>query len=230
MLSELRKNIFESENIMLDILSQSLSKITKMETNDLVQQLSEVFIPDDTFMFGPQSMIDMDHVQAFAHSKGSLSFDGDFPSDSSGDDDVTSESSVADFTNFIPKLPASPSMSHIISIGQLLESALEVAGQVAGTTVSTSPLPFSAMASQCQTLGTDTRKKLTNWLSSENHQHMKAISPFTTIPADEQPSFSKIMGEDGPVGGALVAMESRLALRLPPASPFDNFLRAARQH
>lgn len=230
LLSELRKNIFESENIMLDILSQSLSKITKMEANDLVQQLSEVFVPDDAFMFGPQSLIDMDHVQAFAHAKGSLSFDGDFPSDSSGDDDVTSESSVADFTNFIPKLPASPSMSHIISIGQLLESALEVAGQVAGTTVSTSPLPFSAMASQCQTLGTDTRKKLTNWLSNENHQHMKAISPFTTIPADEQPSYSKIMGEDGPVGGALVPMESRLALRLPPASPFDNFLRAARQH
>lgn len=230
LLSELRKNIFESENIMLDILSQSLSKITKMEPNDLVQQLSEVFVPDDAFMFGPQSMIDMDHVQAFARSKGSLSFDGDFPGDSSGDDDVTSESSVADFTNFIPKLPASPSMSHIISIGQLLESALEVAGQVAGTTVSTSPLPFSAMASQCQTLGTDTRKKLTNWLSSENHQHMKASSPFTTIPADDQPSFIKIMGEDGPVGGALVAMESRLALRLPPASPFDNFLRAARQH
>lgn len=48
----------------------------------------------------------------------------DFPSDSSGDDDVTSESSVADFTNFIPKLPASPSMSHIISIGQLLESVI----------------------------------------------------------------------------------------------------------
>lgn len=139
-----------------------------MEANDLVQQLSEGFVPDDTFMFGPQSMIDMDHVQAFARSKGSLSFDGvyikfsmllskivkqwvevlclrpdssfthtvykyqslmhlslmlqDFPSDSSGDDDVTSESSVADFTNFIPKLPASPSMSHIISIGQLLES------------------------------------------------------------------------------------------------------------
>ncbi|XP_063937421.1 protein SEMI-ROLLED LEAF 2 isoform X2 [Daucus carota subsp. sativus] len=230
LLSELRKNIFESENIMLDILSQSLSKITKMEANDLVQQLSEGFVPDDTFMFGPQSMIDMDHVQAFARSKGSLSFDGDFPSDSSGDDDVTSESSVADFTNFIPKLPASPSMSHIISIGQLLESALEVAGQVAGTTVSTSPLPFSAMASQCQTLGTDTRKKLTNWLSSENHQQMKSISPITTIPVDEQSSFSKIMGEDEPVGGALLTMESRLALRLPPASPFDNFLRAARQH
>lgn len=71
--------------------------------------------------------------------------------------------------------------------------ALEVAGQVAGTTVSTSPLPFSAMASQCQTLGTDTRKKLTNWLSSENHQQMKSISPITTIPVDEQSSFSKVI-------------------------------------
>lgn len=48
----------------------------------------------------------------------------DFPTDSSGDDDATSESSVADFPNFIPKLPASPSMSHIISIGQLLESVI----------------------------------------------------------------------------------------------------------
>lgn len=49
-----------------------------MEANDLVQQLSEVFVPDDAFMFGPQSLIDMDHVQAFAHAKGSLSFDGVF--------------------------------------------------------------------------------------------------------------------------------------------------------
>lgn len=43
--------------------------------------------------------------------------------------------------------------------------ALEVAGQVAGTPVSTSPLPYRAMASQCEALGTDTRKKLSNWLT-----------------------------------------------------------------
>lgn len=69
--------------------------------------------------------------------------------------------------------------------------ALEVAGQVAGTSVSTSPLPFSAMASQCQALGTDTRKKLTNWLSHDNH-YVKAASPLITFPADEQPSIRKV--------------------------------------
>lgn len=48
--------------------------------------------------------------------------------------------------------------------------ALEVAGQVAGTSVTTSPLPYNTMASQCEALGTGTRKKLSNWLAHEHHQ------------------------------------------------------------
>lgn len=46
-----------------------------MEADDLVQQLSEAFAPDDTFMYGPQSILDLDHTQAAAHLKESLSFD-----------------------------------------------------------------------------------------------------------------------------------------------------------
>jgi hypothetical protein len=48
--------------------------------------------------------------------------------------------------------------------------ALEVAGQVAGSSVTTSPLPYNTMASQCEALGTGTRKKLSNWLAHEHHQ------------------------------------------------------------
>lgn len=62
--------------------------------------------------------------------------------------------------------------------------ALEVAGQVAGTTVSNSPLPFNTMASHCEALGTDTRKKLSTWLTHENH-YAKAASdselPFNKV-------------------------------------------------
>ena len=46
--------------------------------------------------------------------------------------------------------------------------ALEVAGQVVGTPVSTSPLSYSMMAGQCEALETGTRKKLSNWLAQEN--------------------------------------------------------------
>ncbi|CAA0827273.1 Uncharacterized protein SHERM_22968 [Striga hermonthica] len=79
-----------------------------------------------------------------AHSKGSQSFDGEFSANSLVEDDAMSISSFADITRFIPKVPASPSlspsMSHIASIGQLLESAT-----------------FRHL-----------RKKLSNWLVQEN--------------------------------------------------------------
>lgn len=57
-----------------------------------------------------------------------------------------------------------------------------------------------------------------------------AYTPFLLYMVSFNRQYVQIMGEDEPVGGALLTMESRLALRLPPASPFDNFLRAARQH
>lgn len=38
----------------------------------------------------------------------------------------------------------------------------------------------------------------------------------------------QILEEEGPVRGPPLSKEPWLALRLPPASPFDNFLRAAR--
>ena len=38
------------------------------------------------------------------------------------EDEVTSEASVADIARFIPRVPPSPSISHIMGIGQLLES------------------------------------------------------------------------------------------------------------
>jgi hypothetical protein len=47
-----------------------------MEAEDVANQLSESFIPDDAFMFGPQSMLDFDQNQMPGHSKESLSFDG----------------------------------------------------------------------------------------------------------------------------------------------------------
>ncbi|KAM7478464.1 hypothetical protein LguiA_026677 [Lonicera macranthoides] len=220
LLAELRNKIFEFDKIVQEILVHSLSGITEMEAEDLAKQLSENFTPDDALMFGSQSRVDIDHNQMAAHSKDSLSFDGDFSSNSF-EEEVTSESSVLDFGNrFIPKVSTTPSsMSHIISIGQLLESALEVAGQVAGTSVSNSPVPFNTMASHCEALGLDTRKKLCSWLTQENH-YAKA--------ADSELTFDKMSGQDGLVQGALMPTDPWLALRLPPASPFDNFLRAAR--
>ncbi|KAK3031229.1 hypothetical protein RJ639_036884, partial [Escallonia herrerae] len=127
LLIELQKKTDESDKILLDLLVQNLSSITKSEADDLVKQLSEAFTPDpvDALVFGPQSMLDLD-IQADARSNESLSFDTDYPINSFVEDDVTSEPSVADFSHFIPRMPPTPSMSHMMSIGQLLESLANV--------------------------------------------------------------------------------------------------------
>ncbi|KAI8555542.1 hypothetical protein RHMOL_Rhmol05G0180500 [Rhododendron molle] len=145
----------------------------------------------------------------------------DFTTNLMAEDDLRSESSVADLSRFIPHVAASPSMPHIISIGQLLESVLEVAGQVAGTSISTSPLPYSAMASQCEALGTGARQRLrlSSWLTRESHYSKTSEKLFPAISTD---GLSEIKM------GGMLPMDPWLALKLPPASPFDNFLRAAR--
>ncbi|KAL7003167.1 hypothetical protein U1Q18_004325, partial [Sarracenia purpurea var. burkii] len=235
LLHHLRNKIGETDKILVDSLVQSLSSITELEADEVVKQLSEPFTPDDAFMFGPHSVLDFEGIQGIANSKETLSCDGDFPTNSMAEDDVTSKSSVADLSCFIPKMPASPSMSHIISIGQLLESALEVAGQVAGTSISTSPLPYSAMASQCEALGIGARKKLSSWLTHEIHCTKTAENLFPALPVGGgHAEINKVHNGGGAVAvhqGALPpppSMDPWLALRLPPASPFDNFLRAAR--
>ncbi|XP_021821280.1 uncharacterized protein LOC110762878 isoform X1 [Prunus avium] len=227
LLCDLRNKIYESDNVIMEILVQFLSNVTEMEAEDVRNQLSESFTPDDAFMFGPESMLEFDQNQMAGHSKDSLSFDGEFLTNSSVEDDVTSEASVADLSRFIPRMPSSTSIAHVISIGQLMESALEVAGQVAGTSISTSPLPYNTMASQCEALGTGTRKKLCNWLAHENHQSSVRDKSFPAFPADGLTALEKIISETGPTQGAALPRDPWLAMRLPPASPFDNFLKAA---
>lgn len=221
LLAKLQSKMSKSYEIIIDILVQKLSSITEMEAEELRIQLFDTFTPEDA-MFGPESMLHLDHSHSHrvAHSKESLSFDTqEFPTNSLVEDDASSESSVSDLSRFITKSPTPSSMSHVISIRQLLDSALEAAGQVAGASVSTSPLPFSAMAGQCEALGTDSRKKLSTWLSHANGETKSAEMDVIHV---QTPSIMKILGEDEP------ARAGTNGLRLPPASPFDNFLKAAR--
>uniref|UniRef100_A0A7N0VMA9 ARM repeat superfamily protein n=1 Tax=Kalanchoe fedtschenkoi TaxID=63787 RepID=A0A7N0VMA9_KALFE len=225
-LTEVKQKMNDSNDTILDLIAQSLSCVTKLEAEDIIRQLSEAFTADDSYIFDAKMGHDLDHMHRTSESKESLSFDGDVPANQF-EDDALSESTVSDFSRFIPKVPASPSVSQIINIRQLLDSALEVAGQVAGTTVSTSPLPFSAITSQCEALGTGNRKKLTNWLVYDNHFANSSDYLLPALPANGCPEVKNISSDDGCITGNCMAADPWLAMKLPPASPFDNFLRAA---
>lgn len=223
---ELRNKVYESDKIILDIIVQNLSTIIEVEADDLAKQLQEPFTPDDAIMFGPQSILALDHSQMISNSKESLSFDEDIATNSLVEDDATSEASVANLSRFIPRMPTPSPTSHIVSIGQLMESALKVAGQVAGSTISTSPLPYNTLASHCEALGSGTRQKLSNWLIHENH-YARATNKFSPAsPADSYSALEKIISDE-PGQGSVMPQNACTAMKLPPASPFDNFLKAA---
>ncbi|KAL9660108.1 hypothetical protein QQ045_024919 [Rhodiola kirilowii] len=189
--AELKQKINESNNILFDMVVRSLSLVTELEAEDITRQLSQAFTPDDSYMLYPRMGHDSEHNRRKSESEESLAYDDE--------DDATSESTISDLSRFIPKVPASTSVSQIINIRQFLDSSLEVAEQMAGTTVSTSPLSYSSMISQLESMETN-RKKLTNWLMRDHQitstSDGSAANPWRPI-------------------------------KLPPASPFDNFLRAA---
>ncbi|XP_047325648.1 protein SEMI-ROLLED LEAF 2 isoform X2 [Impatiens glandulifera] len=222
-LSELGDKLCDSDEVLVNAIAQSLSCTFELEVSDLVGQLLEAFTPDDAFVFGPHSLVDFSYLEDIMNSSESLSSDMDFATNSAIDD-AQSESSVTDLSRFIPKLPVSPLTSHVIGVGQLLESALEVAGHVAGSSVSTSPLPYSIMANQCETFGTCSRQKLCSWLSYESNHYSTTLSSNTNSESMKMSDG----GDDDDERESGQPAEPWLALRLPPASPFDNFLRAAR--
>jgi hypothetical protein len=79
-----------------------------------------------------------------------------------------------------------------ICVLKLVFQALEVAGHVAGTSVTTSPLPYNTMASQCEALGTGTRKKLSNWLAHEHHQSRALDKSLPAFAADGHLALEKV--------------------------------------
>ena len=65
-----------------------------------------------------------------------------------------------------------------------------MAGQVAGASVSTSPLPYDTMTSQCEALGLGTRKKLSSWLV--NGHESTPDNPMPSLPTAHHSIIPKV--------------------------------------
>ncbi|KAG6575357.1 Protein SEMI-ROLLED LEAF 2, partial [Cucurbita argyrosperma subsp. sororia] len=133
----------------------------------------------------------------------------------------------------------------ILSVNQLLESVLETARQVASFPVSSAPVPYDQMKSQCEALITCKQQKMSVLHSfkhkKEDTKEEKAIvlsSEIETLPSPLPVNTMEIVPgdvkyytketnkrHDQPL---LCSHEyGRHSLRLPPSSPYDKFLKAA---
>ncbi|KAF8721519.1 hypothetical protein HU200_023025 [Digitaria exilis] len=222
-LSDCRTKVGISDQRMLDVIASALSSFTEMDKDALVKELTEMFTPEEMPLFGSNSALDWANFNGQAFSDESLSFDEECSRTSSVDCGLH-ESPITNTASSISKIALPQSVPHVLGVGQLLESALHVAGQVAGASVSTSPLPYDTMTSQCEALGLGTRKKLSSWLV--NGHESTPDNPMPSLPTAHHSIIPKV-NSFGFESIHQTSSEPASMVKLPPASPFDNFLKAA---
>ncbi|KAL5218451.1 hypothetical protein ABZP36_019135 [Zizania latifolia] len=225
-ISDCRTKVGINDQRILDVIVCALCNLTEMGKDVLAKELTEMFTPEEVPLFGSNSALDWAnfHVQAFSDE--SLSFDEECSRTSSVDGGLH-ESPITNTGSSISKFTLPQSVPHVLGVGQLLESALHVAGQVAGASVSTSPLPYGTMTSQCEALGSGTRKKLSSWLV--NGHDSTPDNPAPSLPSAQHFIIPKA-NSCGFESSIRTSSEPCSTVKLPPASPFDNFLKAAYRH
>ncbi|XP_020591203.1 uncharacterized protein LOC110032038 [Phalaenopsis equestris] len=215
-LADLRTIMIECGPHFIDVIVHHLSILTNMDKNDLVKVLSANFTPEDGAwsLLSSFPFVGWDVGRSVTISEDSCPFAEENLS-SSRDGDAAVESVSTGLPRLHPSNSELPSLPQYMSVGQLLELALHVAGQVSVSSVSTSPLPYGTMASQCETFGMGTRKKLSTWLVSGHDEVLQ--NPLQALHESKKTTNGK----------QVLLGQTWQALRLPPASPFDNFMRAA---
>ncbi|GAB2211638.1 hypothetical protein Droror1_Dr00024962 [Drosera rotundifolia] len=223
-LSDLQDKKDVTDKLILDLLTQHLCSVTTLTAEDVLNQLSRPFPLDDIIMFASQPILELDHIQFITQSNGMPAVNCELSANSAVEDEETSYTSATNAIPFAPNASSSPLMSHVISIGKLLESALKVAGQVAGTSISNSPLPYSTITTECEALEISTRKKLSHSLVGSNNCSQSAEKRLPAPLPIGMAILSQIASEEEPIEGNM-NNTTYSALRLPPASPFENFLK-----
>lgn len=216
------------------IISNLLQKFENLPENELVsikEQLLQEFVPDDALPLGGPLFLETPKSSSPHAKKESLYFDEDL--DSFLEDEVPILETCGSQSD--RKMSAgSTNSADVLSVNQLIESVLESAQQVASTPMTTTPVPYDQMKSQCEALVFGKQQKMSVLLSFKRQQDDLNI----TIPEEdgnsslESPKKLQTEDEQKPVNEHVkrsdsMSSESENSFRLPPSSPYDKFLRAA---
>ncbi|KAH1220243.1 hypothetical protein GmHk_12G033952 [Glycine max] len=130
----------------------------------------------------------------------------------------------------------------ILSVNQLIQSVLETARQVASFPISSTPVSYDQMKNQCEALVTGKQQKMSILHSFKHQQETGAIvlsseneikvSPLPIKTLEYSEGDLKLVHHEQFQAQYQVRLCSydfgqQHSLKLPPASPFDKFLKAA---
>ncbi|CAD6228702.1 unnamed protein product [Miscanthus lutarioriparius] len=194
--------------------------------NGIEEQLLQEFSLDDSFPLGAPLFMETPHSCLVYAEKDEQCFDEDTVPSELDDDDIIFEHSGSQSDR---KTSGSMASSDVLTVNQLIESVHETARQVANVPVSANPVPYDQMKSQCEALVMEKQQKMSVLLS---FKHSRTDSHGSTGVDGLETNESSLRSEPELRKGRMrrcdsASSESDCSFRLPPASPYDKFLKAA---
>ncbi|KAI3678057.1 hypothetical protein L6452_37336 [Arctium lappa] len=190
-LSEVKLAKEQSTESLAAAVVKHLETIIGSEMSSVKEELMNRFVPDD--------VCPTEYGSEKGHSKDEVA------SLFSLDDDITKPNSEMAYE-----------ASDLLSVDQLLESAMDSAQQVSRMSVCNAPnLSFLEMTNHFEELGMGKQTKMSNLMQNSGDTN-KQLAPGV----QSAPAASKADATEYPQDG-------QQSFRLPAASPYDNFLKAA---
>lgn len=223
------ENVNEQLNvIVVSHLREMFKNLPEEELHGIKEQIFKRFSPDDAFpLVAPLCMeTPLALMECQSIDKVMASF--------LEDDDMFLEaySSQPDL-----QMSESDNAHDVQSVNQLMESVLETAQQVAIVPVTTTPLTYDQMQSQCEALVIGKQQKM-SVLRSFKHQQGGLDRELAGGEKQDSAALNKralqfprteaaLTGRELVQHSDSLSRESEQSFRLPPASPYDKFLKAA---
>ncbi|KEH30318.1 protein SEMI-ROLLED LEAF 2 isoform X1 [Medicago truncatula] len=224
------------------VLSYFLTKYSKLpedELSSIKKQLAQGFSPDDAYPMGPQLFMETSRTCSPVAQIEYPDFDEIVASAALMDEETGPEPSgnLSDCKQLL-----SFNNLTILSVNQLLESVLETARQVASFPIPANPVPYDQMKNQCEALVSGKQQKMSVLHSFKHQQETRALVLSSAIETKVSPLPIKTL--EYSEGDLKLVSQEQLqtlyevrpcsydyrqhhSLRLPPASPYDKFLKAA---
>ncbi|KAK6914571.1 hypothetical protein RJ641_021892 [Dillenia turbinata] len=206
------------------------------------QQLLQDYSPDDTYPLGAPLFMETPRPMSPLDQMEFQEIDEILPAVALTDDEAFPDANGSQSDR---KSSLSINAVDILSVNQLLDSVLETARHVASFPVSSAPIPYDEMKSQCEALISGKQQKM-SVLQSFKRQHEVKETALSCESDDKYQSIPNMLflektklteGEvmlinkeeiralDLPFSCGLESGQH--SLRLPPSSPYDKFLKAA---
>ncbi|XP_042379653.1 protein SEMI-ROLLED LEAF 2-like isoform X2 [Zingiber officinale] len=216
------------------VISQLTKRFVSLPKEKLVsirEQILQEFSPDDTLPTGAPLFMETPYPSSPLLQNGSQSYEEVMTPMLLEDVDTFSEAFRSQSDG---KMSESTNNFDLLNVNQLIESVNETARQVASLPPSIIPVPYDQMKSQCEALMNGKQEKLSVLQSFKQQQadwrvmpEEKIINAVNTNQILHSPSSVIRSVNKEQEHNNFVLSESEQSFRLPPASPYDKFLKAA---